>query len=89
MCCVVTTLMLLGPRLAIVVWWLLQPARWSIAFSSMIWPIVGFLFLPWTTLMYVLVIPGGLSLVNWIFLVLALIVDLGSYGSGYQSRTSS
>ena len=61
MCCLVTTLALLGPRAGIVVWWLLQPGRWSVTFDSFLWPLLGFVFLPWTTLMYVVVAPGGVT----------------------------
>ena len=34
MCCLFSTLFLLGPRAAIVVWWIAQPVRWDAAFSS-------------------------------------------------------
>ena len=91
MCCFFTTLVLFGPRLAILVWWLLDPIRWYgtqlSAFQSWLWPILGFIFLPWTTLMYVLVYPGGLVLFDWVFLAIALIIDIGSYaGGGYGNR---
>lgn len=91
MCCFFTTLVLFGPRLAILIWWLIQPARWYgtpvSAFQSWIWPILGLIFLPWTTLMYVLVFPGGLVLFDWILLALALVVDIGSYvGGGYGNK---
>ena len=28
MCCLFTTLVFLGPHAGILIWWLLQPARW-------------------------------------------------------------
>jgi hypothetical protein len=59
MCCLFTVLVFLGPRAGILVWWLLQPARWNAAFTSFIWQLLGFIFVPWTTIMYVLVFPGG------------------------------
>jgi hypothetical protein len=87
MCCVFTTLVLAGPRLAIVIWWLLNPARFSRFFGSFMWPLLGFLFLPWTTLAYLLVAPGGVHGLDWIWMVVALLVDLGSYGGGaYGNR---
>ena len=54
MCCVVAALFTLGPRAAILFWWLVQPVRWEQTFDTFLWPFVGFLILPWTTLMYVL-----------------------------------
>lgn len=86
MCCIVAIGALIGPRVAIVAWWLLDPARWALAFSSALLPILGFILLPWTTLVYVWLAPGGIDTLGLIFLVLAVIVDLGSYGGGYRSR---
>jgi hypothetical protein len=88
MCCIFTILVLLGPRFAGVIWWIAQPTRWSLAFnSSILWPILGLLFLPWLTLMYVLVAPGGIVGLDWLWLGLALLADIGSYGGGgYGNR---
>ncbi|MCP4165385.1 MAG: hypothetical protein GY759_05775 [Chloroflexi bacterium] len=87
MCCFFTTLVLFGPRLAILLWWLIQPLRWQATFSTFIWPLLGFIFLPWTTLMYVLVAPGGVVGFDWFWLGLMFIADIGSYvGGGYGNR---
>ena len=87
MCCLFTSLILFGPRLAILVWWLLDRLRWERAFDSFIWAFLGFLFLPWTTIMYVLVFPGGVTGFDWIWLGLGLLADIGSYaGGGYGNR---
>jgi hypothetical protein len=87
MCCLFTTMALLGPRIAIVVWGLAQPTRWELAFSNFVWPLLGFLFLPWTTLMYVMVAPNGVTGIDWLWIVVAVIVDLGSYSGGaYGNR---
>ena len=54
MCCLFTTLVLLGPRVAGAIWWLVQPVRWQTAFNgSWLWPLLGLIFVPWLTLMYV------------------------------------
>lgn len=81
MCCFFTVLVLLGPRIAALVWWLFWPARWSLAFDSIIWGILGIIFVPWTTLMYVILIPFG-GFWDWLFLILAIIADVASYGGG-------
>lgn len=87
MCCLITTLGLLGPRAGILVWWLLQPVRWQAAFSTFIWPFLGFLFVPWMTLMYVLVAPGGITGFDWIWLGIGLALDVATYGGGgYGNR---
>lgn len=87
MCCLFTSLVLIGPRFAIIVWGLAQPARWDLAFSTFVWPLLGFAFLPWTTLMYVAVIPNGVTGLDWMWMVLAVLVDIASYsGSAYGNR---
>ena len=93
MCCLFTVLIFLGPRVGGVLWWLFQPVRWvgesgASAFSSIIWPILGIIFLPWTTLMYVAVAPGGVTgLWEWLFLILAVVIDIGAYtGGGIGNR---
>jgi hypothetical protein len=87
MCCFFTTLVFLGPRAAILIWWLVNPVRWQATFSSFIWPLLGFLFVPWATLMYVLVAPGGVVGLDWIWLGLAVLADIGMYaGGGYGNR---
>lgn len=87
MCCLITTLCLLGPRAAILVWWLLQPVRWQATFETFIWPFLGFLFAPWTTLMYVLVAPGGLVGFDWVWIGLAVVADIAMWSGGaYGNR---
>jgi hypothetical protein len=54
-----------------------------------LWPILGLIFLPFTTLMYVLLwAPGiGIGPLGWLWLLLAVLIDLGGWGStGYAHR---
>jgi len=79
--------MFLGPRAGILVWWLINPIRWQLAFNSFIWAFLGFAFLPWTTLMYVSVFGGGINGFDWIWLGLGLMADISMYGGGgYGNR---
>ena len=74
-----------APRLALVLMWLFTP--WlGRAFDSFVIPLLGFIFLPLTTVIYVLVYPGGLSTFDWILLVVGVLIDLGAYGSGARGR---
>ena len=87
MCCIFTSLALLGPRFAILIWWLYDPGRWDRAFDTWIWPVLGFFFLPWTTLMYVIVRPGTVTGFDWVWLGFAVVVDILMYtGGGYTNR---
>jgi hypothetical protein len=53
--------------------------------------LIGLIFLPWTTFLYVLVYNPveGVSFLGWIVVVLGLLTDLGSYRYGAKSRRSS
>jgi len=70
------------PRFAILVGWSNDQAGWNAVFGSEIWLLGGFLFLPWTTLIYAFVKPNGLSFLNIVFLLCALAIDLGTWGMG-------
>jgi len=86
MCCLLASASLIGPRLAILIWWLFDSLRWRAAFSSFFWAFLGFLFAPWTTLFYVLVAPGGLYGFDWIWLGLGILLDLSAYSSSGYSQ---
>ena len=88
MCCFYTLLVFLGPRFILLVWSLLDPMRFSIVFPVFIWPFLGLIFFPWTTLIYVLVwTPLGIIGFSWVWLALAFLADLAMYGGGaYGNR---
>jgi hypothetical protein len=82
-----TILVFLGPRIAAPIWWLVQPVRWNAAFSNILWPILGIIFVPWTTIMYVLVSPAGVTGLDWLWLGLGLLADVGWWaGGGFRKR---
>jgi hypothetical protein len=70
------------PRFVLLVAWSNDQAYWGTLFGSPAWFVGGFLFFPWTTLVYGLLQVNGLSLLNWIFLGAALLIDLGTWGIG-------
>ena len=77
------------PRLAVLFIWIARPAYFTAAFGDMIlWPLLGILVLPFTTLIYVLLwSPAGLSGFDWVWLILAFLLDIsGLAGSGYANR---
>jgi len=82
MCCVFTTLVFLGPRAGILIWYLVQPARWNLTFHHFAPPLLGSIFLPWTTLTYVAVAPEGLVPFDWILIGFAVFLDIFSYSGG-------
>jgi hypothetical protein len=42
------------PRLAVLILWIARPERVDAAFSSFLWPLLGIVFLPFATLIYLL-----------------------------------
>jgi hypothetical protein len=53
------------------------------------WPILGTIFVPWTTLMYLIIWSPvtGIYGLDWLWLVLAALADISSYvGGGYGNR---
>ena len=98
MCCLITALLVLGPRITILFWWLMNARRFSLAFQPpawplqlpfpyWVWPLLGLIFLPWTTLAYLVVFPAGVVGLDWLWLGLGLLIDIGSYSSGGYSRS--
>jgi hypothetical protein len=78
----------LFPRLALFIVWILRPALVSAAFGTWIWPLLGIIFLPFATLIYVLLYtPGrGLSGWEWFWVVIAAILDVVHLGVGAARR---
>ena len=88
MCCAFLALVLAGPRVFGAFWWIFQPVRWQTAFNNWptslywIWPILGIVFLPWTTIMYIIVAPGGIVGWDWLWIGIMLFADIASYSGG-------
>src|SRR3954471_8814619 len=70
------------PRFVLLVGWVNDPNAWTSLFGAPVWFLFGFLFFPWTTLVYGFVALNGMSFINWIFVAAALLIDLGTWGIG-------
>jgi hypothetical protein len=87
MCCVFTAMVLVGPRLAILVWYLINRARFYLAFDNWLMPLLLSIFLPWTMIMYMIVFPLGIVGLDWLWLGLGLVADIAWYaGGGFRRR---
>lgn len=86
--CLVILLALISPRFALVVLWLFTDEV-SSAYESAWIPVLGFVFLPWTTFVYALAwAPGGVSTLGWVFVALALLADLTSWARSADRRAA-
>ncbi len=88
--CFVPLLALISPRLAL--FFILLFSGWiGEAVDGWIVPILGFFFLPWTLLAYVVmyqVSPLGVNGFDWFIVGFAFVVDIATYVKSSQSRTS-
>ena len=77
------------PRFALLMLWILRPVRVDAAFDTFILPLLGIIFLPFATLMYVLLYtPGvGLSGWEWFWVAVCAFFDLAHASVGYVSQS--
>jgi hypothetical protein len=86
--CLLALLALISPRLALFALWLFGNLL-SRAFEEWYVPLLGFFLLPWTTLAYAAMWDAGTGEVvgfEWFIVILAFLVDLGSYAGGSRGR---
>ena len=88
MCCFVGALAIIGPRFVLGVWWIFGD-KVDLAFGSWWVPQLGLIFLPWTTLAYVIAwAPGGID-GNWeaLLIVLGLAMDIITYLHRFAAKS--
>jgi hypothetical protein len=72
-------------RFYLIFMWIARPVAFNVVFSgSWILPCLGVLFLPFTTLMYVFLVTNGTRAItglDWLWLGLAVVIDLASVGA--------
>jgi hypothetical protein len=76
------------PRLALFIVWVVRPALVGAAFGTWIVPLLGIIFLPFATLMYVILYtPGlGLTALEWFWIILAALFDLAHLAASIARR---
>lgn len=82
MCCLALTAGFLGPRVALLAWWLFGN-KVDAAFDTWVWPLLGLIFLPWTTLAYVLAWGpiNAVSGAGWLVVALGFAADVATYSA--------
>ena len=77
----------IAPRVMLVLAWLFSD-RWQVVWGGeWLWPLLGIIFLPYTTIMYVLVwTANGIEGWDWIWMILGLILDLMHWGQWFEKR---
>jgi hypothetical protein len=82
--CFVLLLILISPRLALALMWFFSTYLQRAFNHSFIIPLLGFIFLPLTTLVYAWEVNSHMPLagINLLWLLIAVIIDLGGLGGG-------
>jgi hypothetical protein len=76
------------PRFALFIVWLARPALVNAAFHTWIVPLLGIVFLPFATLMYVILYTPGLGLTGWewFWVVVAGLFDVSHWAASISQR---
>jgi len=85
--CLVVLIALFIPRIALVLLWLFS-SYVGRAYESTLWPLLGFFFLPATTLAYAFAMNegGGAHGIYLAVVILGVLVDIGILGGARKSR---
>jgi hypothetical protein len=87
-CCAALLILFLGPRVAIVAIALFSNYLGRAFDDGLLVPLLGWVFLPWTTLAYAWAINsrGEVAGLQLIVVIVAVLVDLGVVGGGEAKR---
>jgi len=90
MCCVLILLGFFTPRIVLMILWLFTNYL-TRAYETYVWPTLGFVFLPATTLAYAIAQNelGGLNGLGLVVLIIGFLVDIGLLGGGARGRRSA
>lgn len=87
MACLLGLLAVAFPRVAIVLLWLFT-TFFSHTYHNLLIPLLGFIFLPLTLLVYTYIAKTqpAIGIPQLVFIFIAVIVDLGLIGGGWRGR---
>ena len=86
--CLLALLAVVFPRVAIVLLWLFSNFFTGV-YHGLIVPVIGFLFLPLTLIVYTYLAKtsgGHLTTTQFVFIFIAVVVDLGLVGGSYRRK---
>ena len=87
--CFLLFIVLLFPRVALLVMWFFSNYLQRAFHASLFLPLLGFIFLPLTTLVYAWELNSGLPTegINLLWLLIAVLIDLGGLGGGAHRQS--
>ena len=86
--CLLALMAAFAPRFVFLVIWIARPVYVDSVFDTFIFPLLGLIFLPFTTLMYVFLAapPFAMTGRDWLWIGIAVVLDLSHYGGAYVQR---
>ncbi len=87
--CFLLFIVLLFPRVALVLMWFFTNYLQRAFHASLFLPLLGFIFLPLTTIVYAWELNSGMPTagINLVWLLIAVIFDLGGLGGGARRQS--
>jgi hypothetical protein len=85
--CLLVLLLAFAPRVVLVLAWIFSD-RWPFVWGSdWLIPLLGIIFLPYTTVMYMLVwTPAGIEGWDWLWILLGVFLDVIKWGQVAANR---
>jgi hypothetical protein len=86
--CLIVLLAAFAPRLIVIFAWVARPAYFDAVFDTWVFPLLGLIFLPFTTMMWLFLgaPPEEVQGLDWLWIVLAVIIDLSHYANTWAQR---
>jgi hypothetical protein len=87
--CLLLIILVGFPRVALVLLWLFSTYLQRAFHGGLLLPVLGFIFLPLTTIVYAWEINSGMPTagINLVWLLIAVIIDLGGLGGGAHRQS--
>jgi hypothetical protein len=87
--CLLLFVILLFPRVALVLMWLFSTYLQRAFHGGLMLPVLGFIFLPVTTIVYAWEINSRMPAagINLLWLLIAVIIDVGGLGGGAHRQS--
>jgi hypothetical protein len=87
--CLLLVAVLFFPRIALLLMWFFSTYLQHAFHGNLLVPLLGFIFLPLTTIVYAWELNSGMPMsgINLLWLLIAVIVDLGGLGGGAHRQS--
>jgi hypothetical protein len=87
--CLLAMALAFAPRLMLILAWIFSE-RWDRVWDGWVLPLLGIIFLPYTTIMYMLVwTPNGIEGWDWMWIGLGVLLDIIKWQQVYANREAA